>query len=128
MWRGGDPGRYKNHDNERCLRNGCNYGVDGAEYKGVQEVSPKFLKQQLDAVMASTSGSALMKSCAVSKLCKEILPLATLVTPNLSEAEILSDCVISNSEEMKYAAKKSVRYTDVRYLRQLPPILQKDFH
>lgn len=47
-----------------------------------------------------------MKSCAVSKLCKEILPLATLVTPNLSEAEILSDCVISNSEEMKYAAKK----------------------
>lgn len=75
-----------------------------------------------------TSGSALMKSCAVSKLCKEILPLATLVTPNLSEAEILSDCVISNSEEMKYAAKKSVRYTDVRYLRQLPPILQKDFH
>lgn len=47
-----------------------------------------------------------MKSCAVSKLCKEILPLATLVTPNLSEAEILSDCVISNSEERKYAAKK----------------------
>lgn len=68
-----------------------------------------------------------MKSCAVSKLCKEILPLATLVTPNLSEAEILSDCVISNSEERKYAAKKSVRYTEVRYLRQLPPILQKDF-
>ena len=39
--------------------------------------------------MVSTSGAQLLKPAAVKALCAELLPLATLVTPNLDEAEIL---------------------------------------
>ena len=39
-------------------------------------------------------------------LTEKLLPLATLVTPNLSEAEILSGQKISSVEEMRAAARK----------------------
>ena len=44
----------------------------------------------VDPVMVATSGSELMKTDAVSTLIRELLPLATLVTPNIPEAEVLS--------------------------------------
>jgi hydroxymethylpyrimidine/phosphomethylpyrimidine kinase len=44
----------------------------------------------VDPVMVATSGSALIKSDAVQTLTEELLPLATVVTPNIPEAEILS--------------------------------------
>ena len=42
----------------------------------------------VDPVMVSTSGSTLIKNEAVSVLTRDLLPLATLVTPNISEAEV----------------------------------------
>lgn len=60
----------------------------------------------VDPVMVATSGSALMKTDAVKVLIKELLPLATLVTPNIPEAEVLSEMTIENQEEMVEAAKK----------------------
>ena len=52
----------------------------------------------VDPVMVATSGSALMKTDAVETLTKELLPIATLVTPNIPEAEVLSELAI----ETKY--------------------------
>ena len=43
----------------------------------------------LDPVMVSTSGHRLIEECAVDVIKKRLLPLATVVTPNLPEAEIL---------------------------------------
>lgn len=43
----------------------------------------------LDPVMVSTSGHRLMEDSAVEVLTNELMPLATLITPNLSEAETL---------------------------------------
>src|SRR5437899_9853100 len=43
----------------------------------------------VDPVMVSTSGVALIKPGAIRALADELLPLATLVMPNLDEAEIL---------------------------------------
>lgn len=43
----------------------------------------------IDPVMVSTSGSRLLRPAAVRALKERLLPLATLVTPNLSEAGIL---------------------------------------
>ena len=43
----------------------------------------------VDPVMVSTSGAQLLNRGAVKVLCAELLPLATVVTPNLDEAEIL---------------------------------------
>ena len=60
----------------------------------------------LDPVMVATSGSALMKTDAVQTLIEELLPLATLVTPNIPEARILSGLVIETKEDMMAAAKR----------------------
>ena len=112
----------------------------------IQEATPEFLKQQLDAVfedifpdavkigmvssselirvigdrlryyhaknvvvdpvMVATSGSALMKTDAVQTLTEELFPLATLITPNIPEAEILSGLTIESKEDMLTAANK----------------------
>ena len=60
----------------------------------------------IDPVMVSTSGSALMRNDAVDTLVKELLPLATLVTPNIPEAEVLSGRTISTKEDMIEAARQ----------------------
>jgi hydroxymethylpyrimidine/phosphomethylpyrimidine kinase len=66
----------------------------------------KNLKLIIDPLMVSTSGARLLKPDAVKKLQEQLLPLATLVTPNLSEAEILSGLKIKSVEEMRAAARK----------------------
>ena len=113
--------------------------------RAIQESTPDFLKQQLDAifedifpdsvkigmvssselisviadrlkyhkaknivvdpVMVATSGSALMKTDAAETLTKELLPIATLVTPNIPEAEVLSELAIETKEDMEKAVK-----------------------
>jgi len=114
--------------------------------RGIQESTPDFLKQQIDAVfediypdavkigmvasaelihaiaerlkhykaqnvvidpvMVATSGSALMKNDALQTLVDELLPLATLVTPNIPEAQVLSGLNIETKEDMIIAAKQ----------------------
>ena len=58
-----------------------------------------------DPVMVATSGSSLMKTDAVKTLIDELLPMATLVTPNIPEAQILSGMSIDSQEDMEKAAK-----------------------
>lgn len=60
----------------------------------------------VDPVMVATSGSALIKNDAVKTMCEYLLPLATVVTPNIPEAEILADMKISSKEDMLSACKK----------------------
>lgn len=60
----------------------------------------------VDPVMVATSGSALIKTDAVDTLMKELLPIATVITPNIPEAELLANTVIQNGEDMTKAAKK----------------------
>ena len=60
----------------------------------------------VDPVMVATSGSALMKTEAVQMLSGKLLPLATLVTPNIPEAQVLSGMDILSKEDMHTAAKK----------------------
>jgi hydroxymethylpyrimidine kinase/phosphomethylpyrimidine kinase len=64
--------------------------------------NPKLI---VDPVLISTSGAKLLEPAAMKILTEKLLPLATLVTPNLSEAEILSGGEISSVEEMRAAAK-----------------------
>ena len=114
--------------------------------RAIQESTPEFLKQQIDAVfediypdavkigmvasselirviadalryhnarnvvvdpvMVATSGSALMKNDAVQTLIEALLPIATVVTPNIPEAQVLSGIEIQSREDMRAAAKK----------------------
>lgn len=57
-----------------------------------------------DPVMISTSGSKLLKEDAVEALTQELLPLADIITPNISEAEVLSGTKIQSVEDMVSAA------------------------
>ena len=62
----------------------------------------------LDPVMVSTSGSALIKDDAIDALKAYLLPIATLATPNIPEAELLAGMTIKNEGDMLLAAKKIV--------------------
>lgn len=60
----------------------------------------------VDPVMVATSGSSLMKNDAVETLALELFPLATVITPNISEAQVLAGETIQSKEDMVQAAKK----------------------
>ena len=114
--------------------------------RGIQESTPEFLRQQLDAVfedirpdavkigmvssaelirviadrlrhygagnvvvdpvMVASAGSSLIRQDAVQMLIRELLPISTLVTPNIPEAQILSGMTIETKEDMITAAKQ----------------------
>ncbi len=60
----------------------------------------------LDPVMVATSGSKLCKDDSVEMLINKLMPLATLITPNIQEAEVLCGFEIINKEDMERAAVK----------------------
>ena len=60
----------------------------------------------VDPVMVSTAGSRLMKEEALQTLESSLIPLATVITPNIPEAGILSGMKIQNPEDMTAAAKQ----------------------
>lgn len=111
---------------------------------GVSDVSPEFLKMQLDAifedihpdavkigmvsnieiidiiverlkyykaknivvdpVMVATSGSKLLREEAIEAVKKKLIPIADIITPNISEAEVLSGIKIETIEDMEKSA------------------------
>ena len=114
--------------------------------RAIQEATPDFLRQQLDAVfkdirpdavkigmvssselirvvadrlrfygagnvvvdpvMVASAGSSLIRRDAVQMLIRELLPISTLVTPNIPEAQVLSGLTIRDKEDMIAAAKQ----------------------
>ena len=59
----------------------------------------------VDPVMVATSGSRLISQEAVDALKELLLPLATVLTPNIPEAEVLSGLTISGPADMEKAAQ-----------------------
>lgn len=60
----------------------------------------------VDPVMVATSGARLIEEDAINALKEYLLPIATILTPNIPEAEVLSNMRITTAEEMISAAKK----------------------
>lgn len=60
----------------------------------------------VDPVMVAQSGASLLQDDAVQALRRELLPMATLVTPNLPEAERLCGHSIAGPAEMREAAEQ----------------------
>ena len=58
-----------------------------------------------DPVMVATSGAKLLQDDAVGMLKTRLLPLATLITPNLPEAGVLTGKTVATREEMAAAAR-----------------------
>ena len=59
----------------------------------------------VDPVMVATSGASLIQNEAVWILAEKLFPLASLITPNIPEAQVLSGIKISDSRDMERAAK-----------------------
>ncbi|HHS12783.1 MAG TPA: bifunctional hydroxymethylpyrimidine kinase/phosphomethylpyrimidine kinase [bacterium] len=75
----------------------------------IQEVAGKLRDNAIaivvvDPVMVSTGGDALIEEQGVKSIKADLIPLSTLVTPNIPEAEILSGVKIRDFEDMKRAA------------------------
>ena len=64
----------------------------------------------IDPVMVSTSGSALLQQDAARALVETLLPLGTVITPNIPEAEILSGITIREEAGMIQAAQEISRH------------------
>ena len=69
----------------------------------LQKYSPAYVVY--DPVMVSTSGKKLMTDEAIEEIKKELLPLVTLITPNIDEAKVLTGKSIHNIQDMQAAAK-----------------------
>ena len=74
----------------------------------LREYQPSFVV--FDPVMVSTSGCRLIKDTAIEALTAELIPLATIITPNLSEAEVLAGHPVHTVEDMKATAKELLRF------------------
>lgn len=59
----------------------------------------------IDPVMVATSGDRLMDENAIDTFMTLLLPKATLLTPNLPEAEVISGMKIRTSDDMEEAAR-----------------------
>jgi hydroxymethylpyrimidine kinase/phosphomethylpyrimidine kinase len=79
---------------------------------GIIEVVARKIKQYgvrkvvVDPVMVAKSGDALLREEARGVLIKKLLPLATVVTPNLPEASVLCGFKVTSLERMKKAAHR----------------------
>lgn len=60
----------------------------------------------IDPVMIAKSGHALLKEDARDALKRLLIPLATVITPNLPEAEVLTGMSLTTMEQRKEAAKR----------------------
>lgn len=60
----------------------------------------------VDPVIIAKCGAVLLQPNAIKTMIKRLLPLATVVTPNIAEAEMLANCTIRNDADIKKAADK----------------------
>ncbi len=88
-----------------AVKTGMLYNCESIEIisECLRRFNPRFFV--LDPVMISTSGSKLITDDAIEAMQKLLFPLATVVTPNIAEAEAFTGIKISSSENMQAAAE-----------------------
>ena len=76
--------------------------------ESLKKFKPEFVV--FDPVMVSTSGCKLMEDDAIEAITTLLMPLASIITPNLSETEVLAGKQIRNIEMMKTASRELLNY------------------
>ena len=85
-------------------------GTIRAIAESLHRFTPYYKYIVLDPVMVSTSGCKLIEDDAIEALTSLLMPLATLITPNLSEAEVLTGKRIATIPDMEKAAKELLAF------------------
>jgi len=75
----------------------------------------------VDPVMVAKGGHRLLAEDAVASLRRRLLPLATVVTPNLPEAEVLLERPLGTREEREAAARDLVELAELYRSGRLRP-------
>ncbi|MGP1515917.1 MAG: bifunctional hydroxymethylpyrimidine kinase/phosphomethylpyrimidine kinase [Bacteroidales bacterium] len=68
----------------------------------------------LDPVLVATSGDKLTKKGFLDTLKKELFPICDILTPNITEAEIITNTTINNLEDMISCGKEIIAKYGVR--------------
>jgi hydroxymethylpyrimidine/phosphomethylpyrimidine kinase len=71
-----------------------------------EEIKQRQFVTVVDPVMIAKSGAKLLEDSAIRSLKEHLLPLATIVTPNAMEAEVLAQMEIHDLTDARKAAKK----------------------
>ena len=85
------------------------------------EARPQRIPLVVDPVMVAKGGASLLADDAVAHLKRRLLPLASLLTPNLPEAEVLAGMRIETEADMHHAA-------DALLTLGVPAVLLKGGH
>jgi hydroxymethylpyrimidine/phosphomethylpyrimidine kinase len=78
---------------------------DVATIEAVCAELPRGLPCVVDPVMVAKGGHRLLDTSAVEAMKRSLLPLCTLLTPNLPEAETLAGMEIATEDDMYHAAE-----------------------
>lgn len=73
----------------------------------------------VDPILISSSGSLLLETSAIPAMIEELFPIATVITPNIPEAEVLSGMRTGSilcADQMEEAARKLLELTTAAVL------------
>lgn len=74
----------------------------------IVKYKPEFVV--FDPVMVSTSGCKLIEDNAIEAIIKHLIPLSTIITPNLNEARVIAGKELNNVDEMTITGKELLAY------------------
>ncbi|MGC9526639.1 MAG: bifunctional hydroxymethylpyrimidine kinase/phosphomethylpyrimidine kinase [Limnospira sp.] len=83
-----------------------NVGIIGAIARRLRELPTPMPALVVDPVMVSRTGVQLIDDRAISILKHELIPQATIATPNRYEAQILAGMAVESMEQMREAAAR----------------------
>ena len=90
----------------RALKTGMLFVSEVIETVADKLVAHPEIAKVIDPVMVATSGAKLVSAAAIEMLKARLLPLATLLTPNIPEAEVLSGHTISSRADVRDVARR----------------------
>jgi len=77
-----------------------------ADFLAQRQGKSKLPNIVLDPILKSSSGADLLDGAGIRVLIEKLIPLATVLTPNIEEAAVLSGLKVTNLDEMRIAAAK----------------------
>jgi hydroxymethylpyrimidine/phosphomethylpyrimidine kinase len=93
-----------------AIKIGMLYSVELIEVVAAELKKHGAEKIVLDPVMAAQSGDKLLQDDAIEAIKSHLMPLATVVTPNIPEASVLTGRQLTYREDIQRAAKELAMY------------------